>query len=70
MELIKIITEELNVKHTNITTIYNQYLPGNYLQKILKVPSSEAWVWEIKNLLNKGSGAQRYESKFRVAKQN
>ncbi len=32
------------------------------------MPNIEAWVWEIKNLQNKGSGAQRYESKFRVTK--
>jgi len=27
-------------KHTSITTIYNQYLNGNYLQKLLKRPST------------------------------
>ncbi len=41
---------EDNVKHTNITTIYNQYLIRNYLQKIFKMPSSEAWVCYINGL--------------------
>jgi hypothetical protein len=43
--LFKFITEDSNGKHTNITTIYNQYLIRNYLQKILKMPSSESAVW-------------------------
>jgi hypothetical protein len=43
--LLKFITKDSNGKHTNITTIYNQYLIKNYLQKILKMASSEASVW-------------------------
>jgi hypothetical protein len=33
---IEFISEDTNEKYTNITTIYNQYLIRNYLQKILK----------------------------------
>ncbi len=29
--------------------------------------SSKAWVWDIKKLQNKAAGAQRSESKLRVA---
>ncbi len=48
------------------TTIYNQYLIRYYLQKIFKMTSSKAWVWQIKNLQNLGGGVQRSESKFRT----
>ncbi len=47
LKLIKInqvYTEDSNGKHTNNTAIYKQYLSKNYLQKILKMPSSEAWL--------------------------
>ncbi len=35
-----------------------------YLQKILKMPRGKALVWQIKNLLIKGGGAQRSEKEF------
>ena len=38
------ITEDTNVKQTKVTTTYNQDLIKNHLQKILKMPGSEAWV--------------------------
>ncbi len=59
LNIFKYITEDFNVKHTNITTAYNQYLIINYLQKILKLPSIKAWVWEIKNLQIKGEGVRK-----------
>ncbi len=41
----KFINEDYFTTRTNITTIYNQHLIRNYLQNILKMPSSKAWVW-------------------------
>ncbi len=52
------------LQHTNITTNYNQYLLRHCLQKLVKTPKSEAWVWKIKNLQNRRSGAQRLKSKL------
>jgi hypothetical protein len=37
--------EEFDVKYAKITTIYNQYLIRNYLQKVLKMARSKARVW-------------------------
>ncbi len=44
------ITEDANVKQTNVTSTYNQDLIKNHLQKILKMPRSEAWVCLISDL--------------------
>ncbi len=38
-----LITQDFRVKHTNITTIYNEYENTDYLIKLFKMPSWEAW---------------------------
>jgi hypothetical protein len=43
-------TKDTKVEDTKITTICNQYFIRNYLQKILKMPSSEAWVYQSNDL--------------------
>jgi hypothetical protein len=35
-------------KHTNVKTIYNQYLKIHYIQKILKMPSGRGWVGRLR----------------------
>jgi len=43
----KFITEDLNSKHTSITTINSPYLIWNYLQKILQNARHRSLGWEI-----------------------
>ncbi len=67
LDEVKFITEDQITKSTNITAIYNQYLIRNYLQKILRFPSSRAWIWVDLVSTNKGGGAQKFEIKLRTA---
>jgi hypothetical protein len=43
VNIIEQVEQDANVKHANITTIYNQYLVRNYLKKDIKMPSGKAW---------------------------
>jgi hypothetical protein len=51
---IELITQDTNVKHTNSTTIYNEYLKRNYLQKLLKHSKWKAWVQTPSGLIKRG----------------
>ncbi len=46
----KFITDDTNVKLTNIAAIYNQYLIRNYLQKILKCQAAKLGFVRSKDL--------------------
>jgi hypothetical protein len=52
--------------HTNITTIYNECENRNCLQKLLRIPSSQAWVVRSRNLQLKGAERKGLEVKWEM----
>ncbi len=52
------ITEDVYVKHANITTIYNQYLVRNYFKKILKCQVAKLGIVRLMIYKNEGGGVQ------------
>jgi hypothetical protein len=44
--------EDTKVKHTNITTIYNDN--ENDLQKSVKIPNWQAWVQRLSGIIKSG----------------
>ncbi len=57
-------TEDTNVKQTNNTTIYNQYLIRNYFKKLLKTQGVKVGFVGSMIFENEGGGAQLPGSKF------
>jgi hypothetical protein len=47
-------------KHPNITTIYNDDLNTNYLQKVFEMPSLKAWVKRPSGQIKRGEKHKRF----------
>ncbi len=55
------ITEDTNVKHTIITTIYNEYQNRNYLQKFLKCKGGRLGMKRPRGLIKRGRKRKQFD---------
>jgi len=59
-----ITTEDTNVKHTNIATIYNDNKKWDVCTKVIKMPSLMAWVQRRSGLIIEEGSASDFRDTF------
>jgi hypothetical protein len=58
-----LITEEYFIKHTSITTIYNDKLKEKLITKVIKMPSWKNEVQRTSGLIKRGRKCKRFKGR-------